>query len=155
MLVFHLVIAILINCLLTVIKSEEIQNNSTKTSNESPSTLPSLSSSPENDLISSSFDHLQTTTSNKPAVSESTENYFNSLSLEKFPVTSNLLEETSSPASIFGDLKEADTTPSWELIYPEQNSTTLDSGLNSQKTPLSSTTESASTNLPKYFKGNY
>ena len=47
-----------------------------------------------------------------------------------------------------------ETTPNWELIYPEQNSSTLTQSSSTSTTTTKTFVPKAVLNLPKYFKGN-
>ncbi|XP_065356486.1 uncharacterized protein LOC135950889 [Calliphora vicina] len=142
MLIVKCVLVILISFVLKDIKSEELLNTTTN-KEQTSSTEASLNT--PNDLISLTLDTLATT-SNDASNSASLKKDLNSFNLENLITTP--ITPLESTASVLNDLQDNETTPSWELIYPEQNSST------SSNTPFSttSTTETSPANLPKYFK---
>lgn len=145
MLFFKSVLVLLLNFLIRSVKSEETVN-------------------------------VTTTEQISVAVTEkTTENFLNFLNLEDVStmeykiapeVSLNDLNVSTSLPEL-NVLKDMDSTPSWELIYPDQNTTTSEKSLSSTPASLelSSTTATSTTTtttiataklvakLPKYFKG--
>lgn len=135
MLFFKSVLVLLLNFLIRSVKSEEMVN-------------------------------VTTTEQISVAVTEkTTENFLNFLNLEDVStmeykiapeVSLNDLNVSTSLPEL-NVLKDMDSTPSWELIYPDQNTTTSEKSISSTSASLESstttTTAKSVAKLPKYFKG--
>ncbi|XP_046811822.1 uncharacterized protein LOC124421065 [Lucilia cuprina] len=155
MLIFKSVLVILISFLFKDIKSEELLNQTNveittegiAVETTAPSSTTAYSLVEDKELISLTLGSVATNNQEPPDIS-SLKKDLNS-QIENLSTNSSITEETSSFATTLtptNEYQDKDTTSSWELIYPEQNSSTLEQFF------TTSTTETSITNLPKYFK---